>query len=352
MLSIFKQVQLSENAMFLIDLNVIFRLTDLLEDRDPIIREKVCIILRHLGNYYQGRIRILSQPIVVERLMFIFLRDRKEIRYAAAECIKCLTTCRRGREVFSKNNFIIENLLRVVKNEHVGIIILHLQTLKNLTDFEPTKALKANAFQIMWELMKHDDPRVIIAAMECMRQLCKHSIGKKLSDKHDLTKFLLPYLYSENLNILIATVGLMEYTSITTMSKWRIKEFAYELSRRLTTLAVTKDVPALQLRVMQVMINMCDCPDFKMFIRKNLETKILHHLRIRKPEQWDGTTRTKRHGYDMGHYYRTRSIWNEESIKVDLGDNDDHINVKTYLERVVETKKRLIQKMYMEPYKD
>ncbi|KAJ8734523.1 hypothetical protein PYW08_013773 [Mythimna loreyi] len=347
--SLLDQVQISENALFLVDLNVAYRLIDLLEDRDPIVKEKVCLILAHLSSYFQGRTRILAQPIVIDRLMFLFMRDRKEIRYAAAFCLKQLT--RYGSECISKNEKIIENLLKVIKNDHVGIVLLHLESLKNLTDWEPTVALKTNAFQVMLELLQYEDTRIVQGAMDCMRQLCKHSIGKKLADKYDMTRFLVPYIYSEDEQVIISAVGLMMYTSNTTMSKWRLKEFQYQLSKRLVTLCVKKDIPVLQLRAMQVLVNMCEIPDCRLFIRRNLSKRI-KGIKIRQPEHWDGTTETKHYGFDFGHNYRTRFIRHFETIRVDLGDNNEALNVASYIERVKAIKERLIHKMYSEPYKD
>ncbi|KAJ8734300.1 hypothetical protein PYW07_014851 [Mythimna separata] len=347
--SLLDQVQISESALFLIDLNIVYRLIKLLEHRDPIVKEKVCLILAHLGNYFQGRTRILSDPIIIDHLMFLFMRDRKEIRYAAAYCLRQLT--RYGCEMISKNEKIIENLLKVIKNDHVGIVVLHLESLKNLTDWDPVEALKANGFQVMLELIEFKDERVVQGAMECLRQLCKHSIGKKLADKYDMTRLLVSYLYCEDLNIVISTVGLLMYTTLTTKAKWRLKEFQYQLSKRLVWLCLKKDVPVLQLRAMQVLINMCEVPDCRNFIKETLDTRI-RDIKIRKADQWDGTTDTKHYGVDIGHLYRTRYVPGAETIKVCLGDNAEALNVESYRKRVVATKQRLIHKMNSEPSKN
>lgn len=187
--------------------------------------------------------------------------------------------------------------------------------------------------------------------MECMRQLCKHSIGKKLADKYDMTKFLVPNLYCEDVQIIISAVGLMMYTTLTTISKWRLKQFQYQLCKRLVVLCLMMDVPVLQLRCLQLLVNLCEIPDCRLFIRNNLRKKIMD-IKIRKPEHWDGTTDIDCHGVDTGHHYRTRYIDNMETVKVDLGDNAEALNVESYMERVKSTKEQLIHKMNFEPYKD
>lgn len=342
------QVKMSENAMFLVSLNVTNKLIDLLPDKDPVVREKVCLILTMLGTYYQARARIMAKPIVIDHLMYLFMRDRKEIRYAAANCLQ--TLARSEAETIIRNDKLVENLIKMIKHEHEGIVLIHLETLAHLAEWNPEKPLKANAFKVMLKLILYAEDRITQAAMKCLTHLCKHPVGQKLADKYDLTRFLIPYIDSDNLHIIISTVGLMAYTTITTRAKWRVKEFIYYLSRRLIYLCIVHDIPVLQLQAMQVLINMCDCPDVREFMKVNLEKYIEVGIKIRTPEQWDGATEPRKYGLDVSHDYRTRYIDGVETVKNDTGDYVDSINVPNYLQRVRDTKEHLLKAMNLLPY--
>ncbi|XP_048006186.1 uncharacterized protein LOC125241655 [Leguminivora glycinivorella] len=128
--TVLDQVQLSESAVYLINLNVVHRLTELLDSRDPVIREKVCIILTHLAGYYQGRQRISACPNLYFRLMWLCMRDKKEIRYAAAYTFRTLCRDRCACEEICKVDDLIENMLKIIKNEYTGIVLIHLKSMK------------------------------------------------------------------------------------------------------------------------------------------------------------------------------------------------------------------------------
>lgn len=250
-----------------------------------------------------------------------------------------------------ENRTVIENLIKMIKDELVGIIILHLKSLENLSEWDPERALRANAFQIMMNLFKYRDPRIASGAMDVMTQLCKHEVGMRLADNNDLTCILRPYLHHRYIEVVISTVGLMMYTTITTRSKWRAKEFCQELTKDLVNLCESQTKPALQLRCMQVLINLCDCPDIRYHVKKHWDSRIVG-IRIRTHEQWDGTSETSTYGLKTGHNYRTMCIEGVETIKNDWGDNAEALNVHSFLGRVQETKARLIRAVNFKPYKD
>ncbi|CAB3221636.1 unnamed protein product [Arctia plantaginis] len=348
--SILDQVQISENAIFLINLNIIYRLTEIMHDRDPIIREKICLILTHLAHYYQGRQGMLSRPIIVEKLMYLIMRDRKEIRYAAAYTLRTLARYKCTSEVILKTENIIENLLKMVKDEHTGIIFIHLKTLCELCEWDPETALRANGFQVMLILFSNHDKRVSAKAMECMTQLCKHEVGKQLADIHDLNLLLLKhYLSSSYVGVILSAVGLMTYTTVTTRSKWRAKEFTYELTKRLMALTKAHNSALMQIRVMQVLINLCDCPDIRYHMKKYWERKV-QAIKIRTHEEWNGTSEITSYGFESGHNYRTMCIEGVETIKNDYGDNVNVVNVHSYLERVHHVKKHLLRAINFKPH--
>ncbi|XP_023946717.2 uncharacterized protein LOC112052047 [Bicyclus anynana] len=349
--SIWDQVQISENAIFLINLHVGYRLVDLMLASDPVIREKVCLILSTLASYHQGREQITSRIKIIENLMRLILRDRREIRYAAAYTLRTLSRDRCSSEMLLKCEGIVENLLKSVIHEYAGIVLLHLKTLENLIEWDPEGPLKANAFQVMLELFSNGDPRIVCGAMDCMTQLCKHPVGKQLADIYDLTFVLRPYLVSPSIEIRISAVGLMEYTTLTTRSKWRAKECCEELTKRLVSLCHVPNKPPLQLRCMQVLINLCDCPDIRYHMKRFWERKV-KAIKIRNHEEWDGTTETTSYGLETGHNYRTMCIEGVETIKNDYGDNAEVINVHSYLRHIHDVKAGLLYAINWKSYID
>ncbi|XP_032517561.2 uncharacterized protein LOC116770263 [Danaus plexippus] len=349
--SILDQVQISENALFLIDLQVVYRLIDLMVHKNPVIREKVCIILSSLCNFYQGRKQMMTKLSVVENLIWLIMRDRREIRYAAAYTLRCLARDRCSSEYILQDEKIIENLLKMIKHEHVGIVVLHLKTLEHLFEWDQERPLKANAFRLMVKLFESKDPRIVSGAMDCLTQLCKHDVGKKVADVYDLTFTLKPFLMSSALEIKISAVGLMEYTTVTTRSKWRAKECCVDLTKRLVVLCHCPNIPLLQLRSMQVLINLCDCPDIRHHIKMHWEKKI-EAIKIRSHEQWDGTSETTSYCFETGHNYRTMCVEGVETIKNDFGDNAHVVNVHSYLRRLHEKKSQLLYAINWRSYRD
>ncbi|CAH4035124.1 unnamed protein product [Pieris brassicae] len=302
--SVLDQVQITEDAIYLIGIHLVYRLIDLMQNSDPVIREKVCMILTIVASYHQGRDRIMTRPVIISNLLHLILRDRKEIRYAAAVTLKTLTDNRCSVETILKNKRIIEDLLKMVINDHKGIVILHLKSLANLTERDQQRALIANAFQIMLKLFEDDDPKIVCGAMGCMTQLCKHEVGKTLADEYDLIFVLRPYLSHSCVEIIISAV----------------------------------------------LINLCDCPDIRNHMKFHWDRKVML-IRIRTHEEWDGTTETSSYGLETGHNYRTMCIEGVETIKNDYGDNANVVNVHSYLRRIHEIKDRLLYAINWKPYK-
>lgn len=344
-------MQITEDAIYLINIHVIYRLIDLMRNPDPVIREKVCQILTILASYHLGRERIMTRPIILSNLLYLILRDRKEIRYAAAVTLRTLTENRCSVETILENETIIEDLLKMVTNEHKGIVALHLKSIANLTERDQQRALIANAFQTMLKLFEDNDPKIVCGAMECMTQLCKHEVGKTLADVYDLTFVLRPYLTHSCIEIRISVVSLMCFTTITTRSKWRAKEICEDLTRILVNLCHKPNKPLLQLNAMQVLINLCDCPDIRHHMKYHWERKV-KLIRIRTHEEWDGTTETSSYGLDTGHNYRTMCIETAETIKNDFGDNAAAVNVHSYIRRVQEMRDRLMYAINWKSYRD
>lgn len=335
--------------MFLIHLHIPYRLIDLLGHRSPIVREKVCLILSHLSTYYQGRKGIMSRPIIVQSLMKIIMRDRKELRYAAAYTLKTLSTDKFCVEIIVQCYRIIENLLKMVISDHKGIVILHLKTLQNLFEWDPVHPLKCNAFQVMLCLFAESEPRIVCGAMDCMAQLLKHPIGRELGDKNDLTFVLHPFLRSEHIEVIISAAALMQVTTLTTASKWRAKEFCPSLTKRLVNLCCRSNKPMLQLSCMQVLVNLCDCPDIRNHVKKHWEQSIID-MYIRSHEQWDGTSETADEGFQSGHYYRSRYVQQRESIKNDYELRA--VNVHTYIQKLNDLKVKLIAAINWKSYRN
>lgn len=203
----------------------------------------------------------------------------------------------------------------------------------------------------MLKLFEDPDPRIISGAMDCMSQLCKHEVGRKLADENDLTFVLRKFMNSHEIEVIISAVGLMAYTTLTTRSKWRAKERCAEITKRLVQLCHSPNKPLLQLRCMQVLINLCDCPDIRNHMKMHWEKKVLA-IKIRTHEEWDGTSETTSYGLETGHNYRTMCIEKLECIKNDYGDNDLVVNVHSYLRRVVEVKQHLIKAINWKSYRD
>lgn len=185
--------------------------------------------------------------------------------------------------------------------------------------------------------------------MNCMAQLCKHEVGRKLADDNDLTFVLRSFLVSPEIEVVISAVGLMCYTTLTTRSKWRAKERCVEITKKLVKLCQSTNL-LLQLRSMQVLINLCDCPDIRYHLKMHWEKTIIG-IRIRTHEEWDGTSETTSYGLETGHNYRTMCIEKVECIKNDFGDNALVVNVHSYLKRVCEIKQHLIKAINWKSYR-
>lgn len=327
---------------FLIKHHVVYRLIDLMPDNDPIIREKVLIILTRLATYYQGMMQIISRPIVFEHFIGMIMEDRKEVRYAASLFLKTMTRYRCACKVIIRNDKIVECLLKMIKHDYMEIVLYYLNSLKNLSEWDPVRALKANAFQVMRELLIYHHYRVVQAAMDCMAQLCKHNVGKKLADKYDLNHELMSFLLSPNIEVVVSTLGLMQYTTTTERSLWRVKQFTYDIVKRLVALALAQCQPALQARAMQVLINLCECSDVRIELKTNWERVITKNIKIRPHESWSDTCEFTTYGVAVGYNYETMCVEEVNAIKEDFGDTVTPDDVYSYMSRMTAIKKNLI----------
>ncbi|CAH2068246.1 unnamed protein product, partial [Iphiclides podalirius] len=340
--SVLDQLQISESAMYLIDLHVAHRLVDLMLSRNPIVMEKVCNIISHLATSYQGRRQLMTRPKVITNLMWLAMRERKEVRYAAAHALNALSYHLCCCELMMTVEGIVENLIKLIKKDHTGTVLLHLRTLTNLTDWDPVPALKANAFQVSLALFVNNDPRIVAAAMDCMAQLCCHSVGKELADANDLNFVLLGHLHSNSMAVRISAVGLMQYATLTARSKWRAKEICAELTEALVGLCRCTKSPALQLRSFQVLINLCDCPD----IRKHVGARWMDAVRsaaVCPAELWVGTD-------EVDDDVPQNALAVCQEFRKGKDDEPDAVNLCTYIRQVLDAKERLIRAINWKPY--
>ncbi|KAH9638402.1 hypothetical protein HF086_004204 [Spodoptera exigua] len=293
------QVVCPEKAYYLMEKDVVYKLTGLMTDKEPIIREKVAIIFSLLGNHKIGRKEILSRPVFIDNIISMIMEDRKEIRYAASLCLKTLT---RDRCAY----------------------------------WDPVKPLKMNAFQVLKRLLLFNRNRVVQAAMDCLAVLCRHEIGKKLADSYDLNKLLLYYLYIQNVPVVRATLGLLQYTTITTRSKWRAKEFAQRLIRHLTRLTYCQTQPLIQLRAMQVLINLCDNADMRVEVKEkwNVFKELVRKVDICPDEQFVNTTEYTTFTEKTGLNYETMCIEPVDIITDEYGSDAEIGDASSYIDRI------------------
>lgn len=336
-------MQIPESLYFLLDHHVVYRLIDLMPDNDPIVREKVAIILTCISNSHEGRTKISTRPIVVDRIICMIMQDRKEIRYAASLFLKTLTRNRRLCEIIIKNEKIIESLLKMIKHDYMEIVLYHLNSLKNLSEWDPVPALKANAFKVMRKLLIFHQYRVLNAAMDCMTQLCKHSVGKKLADKYVINDRLSSFLLSPDIEVIVSTLNLMQYTTTTERSLWQIKQNTFDLVKRLVAMAVSQSTPLLQMRAMQVLINLCECSDIRFELKTHWEEVIAKNAKIKPYENFQGTTETTTYGLACGYNYETMCLEDLETIKTDYGDMVQPDDVHSYISRIKVVKQNLIK---------
>lgn len=290
----------------------------------------------------------MKRPVIIDHFINIFWNDCKEIRYVAALCLKTLARDRCTCEKILKNDRIIETLLQVVRKDHTSTVVYMLNVLRKLMDYDQERPLKANAFQIMWHFMKYHDNRIIVAAMECMTQLCKHRVGKKLADQHDMLKEMRLYLLASDVEVMISAAGLLHYLTLTDMSKWRCKQFQWDMIQRLVTLAVASNLPSLQLRCIQVLINLCDCNDIREHIRFIWKEKI-QGIKVKTHESWNGYTEFSTFGYKTGFNNNSMSIEGVETIRTDYGEHNLMTDT-SFLRRIREAKMRLLKVIDTYPY--
>ncbi|KAJ8734301.1 hypothetical protein PYW07_014852 [Mythimna separata] len=346
------QVQIPESVYFLLDHHVVYRLIELMPDNDPIVREKVAIILTRLSNFLQGRTLIMTRPIVIDHLINMITQDRKELRYAASLCIKTLTRTRCACEIIMQNEKIIESLLKMIKHDYMEIVLYHLNSLKNLSEWDPIPALKANAFQVMLKLLIYHHYRVVQAAMDVMSQLCKHSVGKKLADNYDVNDRLMTFLISPNIQVVVSTLNLMQFTTNTPRSLWRAKQYTFDIVKRLVALAVSQSIPILQMRAMQVLVNLCDCSDIRIELKTHWEGVITKNVKICPYEAFEGTSEMTTFGLACGYNYQTMGVETVDAIRADYGDSVQPEDVYSCLSRMTVVKQKLLKAMNVRKDKD
>ncbi|GBP78520.1 hypothetical protein EVAR_60537_1 [Eumeta japonica] len=350
--SVLDQVQITENAMFLINLHIVYRLIDLILHENDIVKERVCLIYTHLAKYHQGRSRVLMRPIIIEKLTKLIMEARGEIRYAAGYALYTLSRHQCVVETMVKVKDLVKNLLEKIQDEHQNIVLVHLKTLCNLTEWDQEIALRCNAFQVMHSLFDDEFPRAVCCtAMKCMAQLLRHPVGKELADIHDVNAFVIPLLQCKKTKVLLSATRLMEASTLTTRSKWRLKERCTEVTKSLVGLCQHSNEPVLQLQSMQVLINLCDSPDIRHHMKAHWEHKIMN-VKIRTADQWDGTSEATPPGLDTGHYYRTVCLEGVETVRNFKEDCPLAVDVHNYLETLHAKKKHLIYAINWKSYKN
>ncbi|XP_035430015.2 uncharacterized protein LOC118262610 [Spodoptera frugiperda] len=330
--TLLNQIVYPENLLYFVEKNVLYILTTMMTDKDPFIREKVVIIFTHLASTHICKKKILSSPVFIDNIINMIMHDCKEIRYAASLCLKTLTRDRCACEIIMKNDNIIVSLLKLIKHDYMDIILHHLNSLKYLSDWDPVKPLEAKAFEVLERLLMFNRNNVVQAAMDCLAVLCRHEIGKQLADSYDLNKLLLYYIHLQDVRVIRSALGLLQYTTMTVRSKWRVKEFSYKLVKRLVRLTYAQNQPLIQLRAMQVLMNLCDHPDMRMEVKQSWDmfAKAVHRVIICPEELFINTSEVTTFNEETGLNYETMSIEPVDIIRkeygsVQIGDPSSYI---------------------------
>ncbi|CAH1643716.1 unnamed protein product [Spodoptera littoralis] len=346
------QVVYPENLLYLIEKNMVHKLIILMTDKEPIVREEVAVIFTRLASTHICKMNILAHPVFLNNIINIIMHDRKEIRYAASLCLKTLTRDRCACKIIMKNDNVIASLLKMIKHDCMEIVIYHLNSLKYLSNWNPVPPLKAEAFPVLTSLLVFNRTRVEQAAMDCLAVLCKHEIGKQLADSYDLNKLLLHYIHVQDVQMINSTLGLLQYTTITVKSKWRVKEFGYKLVKRLVRLTYAQTQPLVQLRAMQVLMNLCDNADMRIEVKNTWGSfaKLVHRVKISPDEVFVNTSEITTFSEETGLNYATMSIEPVDIIKNEYGSDVEIGDPSSYIGRIRNAMRNLVKAMNATSY--
>ncbi|XP_014217223.1 radial spoke head 14 homolog [Copidosoma floridanum] len=256
-----------------IGLGIVDELSSFLVSKDPYLRERVAMIYSTIANQNAGRTAITENFDILSNLLKALGDKFAAVRLKVALAVETLAQEPNAADLMITCGFL-EVIVKSVCEEKKEVLIVHLDTLRWLTQRDAARAIEDGLFEKLASLLENvDEERVLRGALICMKNLCECPTGKQRANDADLLKTLKRYIYDKREHLLVEAVRVASFVTITTKGKLRALEL--EMMNRLLYLATGRkkkgcrccgdhdndDDDMLLLAILKTVTNIAEAPE-------------------------------------------------------------------------------------------
>lgn len=267
--SIIDLVRDSEILFYVLKMDYVKRLTDLIVHYRTEVRERALLLLKIFATTEEGRIRITKVPKLIENLALLMEDPEIVVRLYVTHLLKALTDSEESKCVLNEQKFIKLILQRLQLDPH-ELVIPYLQTLQFLISSEEQcrTLMQTNGFRIIRSCLNHSNGELVGAALYCLMELTSIKTGRNLAYKEDLLVTLSELVHDERPEIHIPATGVIMNCTIKIKTKVVAAEFT-ELPLRLIKLAKNPFNRTAQIYCLKALTNICEYPKTRKFVKNN-----------------------------------------------------------------------------------
>ncbi|CAG9835955.1 unnamed protein product [Diabrotica balteata] len=251
------------------------RLTDLLMDENPAIRERTARALKILAKLAEGKTKIVKNSTLLHNLAACSEDNNKKVRLQVALVLQNIAEFWMTADTLVEFGFISIVLHILQNNEDNCIKLIHLKTLRALMYGIQGKmvALDNSGYNILLTFLNDENGPILSVALECLAMLTSTCLGEKFAREVNLLDTLDKLLQDERKEVHTQTAHVMMFCTV----KGTGKILASKRPRivpRLIQLCQNKENVNTQLFALQALTNICEHPA----IRKQINTEFSHEV--------------------------------------------------------------------------
>ncbi|XP_044736952.1 uncharacterized protein LOC123298918 [Chrysoperla carnea] len=278
--TIMDMVHYPEKAIEAIELRIVQRVMDLMQNPDASIRERICIILNTLGHQQIGREAICTSKLVLKSILDLLKDEVQVVRFRAAVLAQSLSD--NFISVFALIDFdYITVIHQRILVENDVVLVRLLKTMKNLIQAEGKNiAYSIGVFHTMVLLLKRTQVEILEETLLCLMILLTLKIAKKEAVKIFLLDTLYKLLCDTRTEVYTAACGAVMNASHRTKAKKQSVEIVnMGLLDRLVVLMHDQFNPRAQMWSIRALTNLTEYPPNREYLQAN-HMKSIERLNI------------------------------------------------------------------------
>ncbi|XP_057658841.1 uncharacterized protein LOC130895517 [Diorhabda carinulata] len=251
----------SSRAYEALELRIVERMTHLLVDENPAIRERCARALTILAILADAKKKIVANKILLNNISVCSEDPYEEVRLHVAELLERLSEFWLTADSLVEFGFIQIILHILQSSEEKYIMLIHLRTLRCMLYGIQGKmiALEYSGYHILMSFLNDENSEVLAAALECTALLTSTCIGEKLARESNLLNTLDKLLQDESVEVYTQAAHCIMFCTVKGTGKIMASKYP-RMVHRLIELCQNKENLSTQIFGLSALKNICEHP--------------------------------------------------------------------------------------------